>query len=132
MWQEDGLSIQMIAVCLVSLGSTFRTDQHTAKLPYVSLYNFFSLLISLYQNFPGRSAPIKEQTVTDYLLEAAREGLPFDWNRFCEVIGLTAEIISDIQGAILKVGSTEKLKPIKNELPEDVSSISDFHDKRLL
>jgi len=38
------------------------------------------------------------------------------------MIGLTQEIISEIQGAISKVGSTDKLKPIKNELPEDVSS----------
>ncbi|KAK4274954.1 hypothetical protein QN277_018107 [Acacia crassicarpa] len=85
MWQEDGLSFQMIA------------------------------------NLPSRSAPIKEQTVADYLLEAAGEGLPFDWTRFCEMVGLTPEIVSEIQGAILKVGSTEKLKPIKNELPEEVS-----------
>ncbi|RDX94035.1 hypothetical protein CR513_23629, partial [Mucuna pruriens] len=72
-------------------------------------------------NFPGRSAPIKEQTVADYLLEAAQEGLPFDWTRFSEMIGLTQEIISEIQGAISKVGSADKLKPIKNELPEDIS-----------
>ncbi|TKY47296.1 Werner syndrome ATP-dependent helicase-like [Spatholobus suberectus] len=72
-------------------------------------------------NCPGRSAPIKEQTVADYLLEAAQEGLPFDWTRFCEMIGVTKEIISEIQGAISKVGSTDKLKPIKNELPEDIS-----------
>lgn len=74
------------------------------------------------QNFPGRSAPIKEQTVAEYLLDAAQEGLPFDWARFSEIIGLTQEIISEIQGAITKVGSADKLKPIKNELPEDVSA----------
>lgn len=38
------------------------------------------------------------------------------------MIGLTQGIISEIQGAISKVGSTDKLKPIKNELPEEVSS----------
>ncbi|KHN18629.1 uncharacterized protein LOC114396797 [Glycine soja] len=72
-------------------------------------------------NFPGRSAPIKEQSVAEYLLEAAQEGLPFDWARFSEMIGLTQGIISEIQGAISKVGSTDKLKPIKNELPEEIS-----------
>ncbi|XP_027334856.1 uncharacterized protein LOC113849276 isoform X2 [Abrus precatorius] len=71
-------------------------------------------------NYPGRSAPIKEQTVVEYLLEAAQEGLPFNWTRFCEMIGLTQEIISEIQNAISKVGS-DKLKPIKNELPENVN-----------
>ena len=44
------------------------------------------------------------------------------WARFSEMIGLTQGIISEIQGAISKVGSTDKLKPIKNELPEEVSS----------
>ncbi|XP_029151693.1 uncharacterized protein [Arachis hypogaea] len=77
------------------------------------------LSIQMIANFPGRSAPIKEQTVAEYLLEAAQEGLPFDWSRFCEVIGLTQEIESEIQGAILKVASKDKLKPIKNELPEN-------------
>lgn len=74
------------------------------------------------QNSPSRPAPIKEQTVVEYLLEAAQEGLAMDWTRLCAEVGLTHEMISDIQGAVLKVGSTEKLKPIKNELPEDVSS----------
>lgn len=90
----------------------FRCFTITSSFPLPSL---------LSQNFPGRSAPIKEQTVAEYLLEAAQEGLPFDWTRFCEMIGLTQEIMSEIQGAILKVGSADKLKPIKNELPEDVS-----------
>lgn len=45
-----------------------------------------------------------------------------DWSRLCTEIGLTNEIFSAIEGAIAKVGSREKLKPIKNELPEDVSS----------
>jgi ATP-dependent DNA helicase RecQ len=73
------------------------------------------------QNFPGRSAPIQEQTVAGYLLDAAQEGLPFDWTRFCEAIGLQHDFMSAIQGAIVKVGSADKLKPIKNELPEEVS-----------
>lgn len=44
-----------------------------------------------------------------------------DWPRFCNEIGLTTQIFEDIQVAISKVGSKERLKPIKNELPEDVS-----------
>ncbi|KAL5580452.1 hypothetical protein UlMin_012894 [Ulmus minor] len=72
-------------------------------------------------NFPGRPAPIKEQTVSEYILEAAQEGYEVDWTRFCNEAGLTDKIFTDIQSAISKVGSTEKLKPIKNELPEDIS-----------
>lgn len=45
-----------------------------------------------------------------------------DWTRLCHEIGLTHEMFLDTQSAILKVGSEEKLKPIKNELPEEVSS----------
>ncbi|KAF2282779.1 hypothetical protein GH714_043281 [Hevea brasiliensis] len=73
------------------------------------------------QNFPGRSAPIKEQTVCEYLLDAAQDGFEIDWIRFCHEIGLTREIFVDIQAAINKVGSRDKLKPIKNELPENIS-----------
>lgn len=54
-------------------------------------------------------------------MDAAQEGLPFDWPRFCEAIGLKQDYISAIQAAIVKVGSADKLKPIKNELPEEVS-----------
>ncbi|XP_058110814.1 uncharacterized protein LOC131253707 isoform X2 [Magnolia sinica] len=72
-------------------------------------------------NFPGRAAPIKEQTVFAYVLEAAQEGFEVNWARFCEEIDLTAEIITEIQGAVVKVGSREKLKPIKDELPEHVT-----------
>lgn len=43
-----------------------------------------------------------------------------DWTRLCHETGLTQEMFSDIQSAILKVGSKEKMKPIKNELREDV------------
>ncbi|XP_054819633.1 uncharacterized protein LOC129318729 isoform X1 [Prosopis cineraria] len=94
-----------------------------AKFEAWKLWHEDGLSIQMIANFPGRSAPIKEQSVAEYLLEAAQEGLPFDWNRFCEMVGLKSEIILEIQGAILKVGSTEKLKPIKNELPEDVSYV---------
>ncbi|GFP97356.1 werner syndrome ATP-dependent helicase [Phtheirospermum japonicum] len=71
-------------------------------------------------NFPGRAAPIKETTVHEYILEAAREGCSIDWARLCLELGLTQEMIKDIQDAIAKVGK-EKLKPIKNELPEEVT-----------
>ncbi|KAJ8649290.1 hypothetical protein MRB53_002313 [Persea americana] len=72
-------------------------------------------------NFPGRAAPLKEQTVSEYILEAGRQGFEVNWSRLCEEIGLTQGILTEIQGAIAKVGSRERLKPIKEELPDHVS-----------
>ncbi|XP_019071255.1 uncharacterized protein [Solanum lycopersicum] len=71
-------------------------------------------------NFPSRAVAIKEQTVLDYILEAAREGCKMNWTRFCEETGLTRETFLSIQNAVSKVGR-EKLKPIKTELPEEVN-----------
>ncbi|CAN4128357.1 unnamed protein product [Withania somnifera] len=71
-------------------------------------------------NFPGRASAIKEQTVLEYILEAAREGCKMNWTRFCEETGLTRDTFLSIQTAVSKVGR-EKLKPIKTELPEEVS-----------
>ncbi|KAG6595478.1 hypothetical protein SDJN03_12031, partial [Cucurbita argyrosperma subsp. sororia] len=72
-------------------------------------------------NFPGRSAPIKETTVSGYILDAAQEGYAIDWTKFCDEIGLTCSLFSDIQSAVSKVGSTDKLKAIKDELPEEIN-----------
>lgn len=44
-----------------------------------------------------------------------------DWARLFKELGLTQEIVASIQAAILKVGSKDKLKPIKEELPEEVN-----------
>ncbi|XP_073274069.1 uncharacterized protein [Primulina huaijiensis] len=71
-------------------------------------------------NHPDRAAPIKEQTVLEHIFEAAREGCAIDWHRLCEEIELTHQIFKNIQDAVSKVGS-EKLKPIKEELPEEVT-----------
>lgn len=43
-----------------------------------------------------------------------------DWARLFEEVGMTREIFAQIQAAVLKVGSKDKLKPIKDELPEEV------------
>ncbi|CAA7389197.1 unnamed protein product [Spirodela intermedia] len=72
-------------------------------------------------NFPGRSARIKERTVFEYILEAGRESYEINWARLCAEIGLTCEIISEIHHAIARVGSRERMKPIKEELPEEVT-----------
>ncbi|KAG9443392.1 hypothetical protein H6P81_014732 [Aristolochia fimbriata] len=72
-------------------------------------------------NFPGRAAPLKEATVAEYILEAAREGFSISWSRFFKETDCQFEILLEIQSAVAKVGSTERLKPIKEELPEHVS-----------
>ena len=64
--------------------------------------------------------PIKEKTVISYILDAARDGCEMNWNRFCEETGLTLEIVSQIRLAIAKVGSRDRMKPIKDEVPENV------------
>ncbi|KAK7305580.1 hypothetical protein VNO77_43486 [Canavalia gladiata] len=118
----DGIrSMQTNEVRKVSPVTNKSKKLTSAKFDAWKMWHEDGLSIQEIANFPGRSAPIKEQTVVEYLLEASQEGLPFEWTRFCEMIGLTQEIISEIQGAISKVGSADKLKPIKNELPEDIS-----------
>ncbi|WOL01871.1 hypothetical protein Cni_G10590 [Canna indica] len=69
----------------------------------------------------GKSHPIKEQTVTSYIIDAGRHGCELNWPRLCKETGLTLEIATQIHSAIAKVGSRDRLKPIKDELPESVS-----------
>ncbi|CAN0876826.1 ATP-dependent DNA helicase RecQ [Linum grandiflorum] len=92
-----------------------------AKLQAWKMWSEDGLSIHQIANFPGRSTSIKPQTVLEYLLEAAQQGLSLDWTRIADEVGLTNEIISAILRAISKVGSSEKLKPIKDELPEEIS-----------
>ncbi|KAJ0979160.1 hypothetical protein J5N97_014634 [Dioscorea zingiberensis] len=67
------------------------------------------------------SGAVKEQTIISYILDAAREGHELNWTRFCKEIGLTLEIVQQIGFVITKIGSKDRLKPIKEELPESVS-----------
>ncbi|KAJ6383235.1 hypothetical protein OIU76_000021 [Salix suchowensis] len=94
-----------------------------AKFDAWKLWHENGLPIQKIANFPGRSAPIKEGTVVEYLLEAAQGGLQIEWTRLCDEVELSRERLSEIEGAISKVGSREKLKPIKDELPEDISYV---------
>ncbi|CAI9107204.1 OLC1v1006509C2 [Oldenlandia corymbosa var. corymbosa] len=91
-----------------------------AKFEAWKMWQEEGLTIQKIANFPGRSAPIKEQTVMEYILEAAREGCQIDWCRFAGEIELTQEAYQSIQDVVAKVGK-EKLKPIKNELPEEIT-----------
>ncbi|VAH26372.1 unnamed protein product [Triticum turgidum subsp. durum] len=87
----------------------------------VSLSNDTSQMLCCNKDYARKAVPIKEQTVISYILDAARDGCEMNWNRFFEETGLTPEIASQIRLAIAKVGSRERLKPIKEELPENVT-----------
>lgn len=99
-----------------------KSDRKTgpAKIEAWRMWHEDGLSIEKIANFPGRAAPIKEESVLNYILDAAVDGCPMDWDRFCQMIGLTREIIIKVKGAISKVGR-EKLKPIKTELPEEIT-----------
>ncbi|TQD80819.1 hypothetical protein C1H46_033654 [Malus baccata] len=92
-----------------------------ARFEAWKLWHLEGMSMQKVANFPSRSAPIKEQTVLGYLVQAAQEGCEFDWIRLCNEVRLTHKVLLDIQCAISKVGSMERLKPIKDELPEDIS-----------
>ncbi|MFS7903155.1 putative DNA helicase [Helianthus anomalus] len=104
-------------------------DLQPAKYSAWKMWQEDGLSAEKIANFPGRSAPIKVGTVLGYVLDAAREGCMVDWARLFKEIGLTREIFAQIQAAVLKVGSKDKLKPIKDELPEEVEY---FHIKAFL
>lgn len=115
------VSIQPVVPRKVTPASTIPKKLTPAKFEAWKMWYEDGLSIQKIANYPGRSAAIKEQTVLSYLLEAIQEGLPTDWTRLCEEVELTPEMFTNIRDAVTKVGSTDKLKPIKDELPENVS-----------
>ncbi|KAF6142997.1 hypothetical protein GIB67_041065 [Kingdonia uniflora] len=120
----DGeVSIQTITVPKLYPISKSQRSLTPAKLEAWKLWHGDGLSFHKIANFPGRPAPIKEQTVLEYVLEAAKEGFEFNWSRFCDEIGMTHEVFLNIEGAISKIGSRERLKPIKEELPEYISYV---------
>ncbi|KNA25986.1 hypothetical protein SOVF_000900 isoform A [Spinacia oleracea] len=118
----DGeIIIQNVSVKKVTPVQAYPKKLTPAKFEAWRMWHEDGHSIEKIANFPGRSAPIKEGTVLSYLLEAFQEGLATDWLRFCAEIELTPDMFTSILNAVTKVGSTEKLKPIKDELPENVN-----------
>lgn len=72
-------------------------------------------------NLPERTKPIKEDTVMDYLCDCIKAGYEVDWNRFCSEIGYTKKTALEIRAAAERAGSTEFLKPIKEQAPEHIT-----------
>lgn len=76
---------------------------------------------SSFQNLPERPKPIKEDTVVEYILDCLRAGYEVDWDRLCVDAQFDESRAEEVRIAVLKVGSRDKLKPIKDQLPETVS-----------
>lgn len=92
-----------------------------AKVEAWRMWQEKGLSFSEIANLPERPLPIKESTVMEYILEVARAGFEVNWVRFCKETGLTDKIAKEIQVGISKAGSKEKLKLIKEQVPEFVS-----------
>lgn len=75
----------------------------------------------LFQNLPERPKPILENTVISYLCDCIKAGYEVDWGRFCDEVGFTRETALAVRAAVERAGSTELLKPIKEQAPEHVS-----------
>uniref|UniRef100_A0A1D1YAD1 ATP-dependent DNA helicase n=1 Tax=Anthurium amnicola TaxID=1678845 RepID=A0A1D1YAD1_9ARAE len=120
--QELGLSLDGDPSIVINNASPNSGRKLTpAKYDAWKMWQQDGLSVHEVANFPQRSAPIKERTVFEYILEAARERYEINWGRLCGEIGLTSETISEIHRAIQKIGSRDRMKPIKEELPEHVT-----------
>ncbi|KAF6143001.1 hypothetical protein GIB67_041069 [Kingdonia uniflora] len=100
---------------------TSQRKLYPEKLEVWKMWQGDGLTFQEIANRPGRPAPVTEQVVYENVFEAAKEGFNIDWTRFCDEIGMTRLVRLKIHGAISKIGSRERLKPIKDELPEYVS-----------
>jgi ATP-dependent DNA helicase RecQ len=72
-------------------------------------------------NLPDRPKPIKEDTVIEYISECVKAGYEVDWERFCHDADFTAKKALEVEVAVLRAGSTEFLKPIKEQSAEFVT-----------
>lgn len=92
-----------------------------AKVEAWRMWQENDISMSEIANLPERPVPIKESTVLDYILEVAKVGFEVNWVRFCKEAGFTYNIAKEIQVGISKAGSRDKLKPIKEQVPEFVT-----------
>uniref|UniRef100_A0A0D9X300 ATP-dependent DNA helicase n=1 Tax=Leersia perrieri TaxID=77586 RepID=A0A0D9X300_9ORYZ len=117
---DDSSALESIAVVPKPIQNNLPRNLGDAKYCSWELWQKMKFSFQKVAHF-RRAVPIKEKTVISYILDAAQDGCEMDWSRFCEEVGLTLEIASQIRLAITKVGSHERLKPIKEELPENVT-----------
>ncbi|XP_059065394.1 uncharacterized protein LOC131036323 isoform X2 [Cryptomeria japonica] len=92
-----------------------------AKMEAWKMWQEGGLSFSQIANLPERPAPVKDSTIIEYILEVAKAGYEINWMRFFKETGFTHKIAKEIRVGIDKAGSKEKLKPIKEQIPEFVS-----------
>ncbi|KAH9308956.1 hypothetical protein KI387_036867, partial [Taxus chinensis] len=101
--------------------SSIESKVTPAKMEAWRMWQEGGLSFSHIANLPERPAPVKDSTIIEYILEVGRAGYDVNWTRFCKETGLTHKIAKEIRVGIDKAGSKERLKPIKEQLPEFVS-----------
>ena len=72
------------------------------------------------QNLPDRPKPVKEETIADYIMQCCRLEYQLDWERFCSETGFD-EVVNEVQSGVEMAGCRDKLKQIKEQVPEHVS-----------
>eukprot|EP00250_Pteridium_aquilinum_P034051 c6940_g1_i1 orf=115-2973(+) len=92
-----------------------------AKVEAWRMWQESGMRISQIANLPDRPRPIKDDTVADYIMDCYRLGYELDWERFCTETGFSKEIVTEVQAGVERAGARDKLKPIKEQVPEHVS-----------
>lgn len=92
-----------------------------AKVEAWRMWQEMGMSISEIANLPDRPKPIKEETVAEYIMECSKLGYALDWKRFSNECGFSKVTAKEVQVGIERAGSKDKLKPIKEQVPDHVS-----------
>lgn len=52
-------------------------------------------------------------------MDCCRLGFELDWERFCDETGFS-KVVREVQAGVERAGARDKLKPIKEQVPEHV------------
>ncbi|KAI5082682.1 hypothetical protein GOP47_0002425 [Adiantum capillus-veneris] len=91
-----------------------------AKIEAWRMWQEEGMTLSEIANLPDRPKPIKEETVGEYIVECCRLGFELNWQRFSKETGFD-KVVKEVQAGVERVGSKDRLKPIKEQVPEHVS-----------
>ena len=121
---EEGLDVSEIRRQLIdtitAASSIDRLKEDTETNRYEQTYNFYLKGLSLKEIALERN--LTQNTIINHLSRCEKQGKTIDWSRFIE-----PEKEEQIIEMIEKVGN-EKLKPIKEALPQDIT----YEDIRLV
>lgn len=106
--EENGVKVEVVPV-------TERVQvKRDDKIPsYLESYNMFCDGESLEEIAEGRS--LNTRTVEGHIIQAATEGMEIDWDRL-----FSSEVEVTVMEKVDEIGA-EKLTPLKEALPEDIS-----------